>query len=72
LNKVALTVVHPNTASKESIENNHKLVSSVSFTGANKKTPVDIKNVSHYKMNNNIEVIFNDVPNNNVFFKMTV
>ena len=72
LNKVALTVVHPNSASKDSIENNHKLVSSISFTGANKKTPVDIKNVSHYKMNNNLEVIFNDVPNNNVFFKMTV
>lgn len=72
LNKVALTVVHPNSASKESIESNHKLVSSVSFTGANKKTPVDVKNVSHYKMNNNIEVIFNDVPTDNVIFRYTL
>ena len=72
LNRVALTVVHPNTASKESIESNHKLLSSVSFTGANKKTPIDIHNISHYKMNNNLEVIFNDTPSDNVFVKMTI
>lgn len=72
LNKVALTVVHPNTASKESIEKNHKLVSSISFTGANKKTPINIQNVSHYKMSNNIEVIFNDIPTDNVVFKYTL
>lgn len=72
LNKVALTVVHPNFSTKDSIENSHKLVSSVSFTGANKKTPIDIKNISHYKMNNNLEVIFNDTPTNNVFFKFTL
>ena len=72
LNKVALTVVHPNSATKESIESNHKLVSSVSFTGANKKTPIEIQNISHYKMNNNLEVIFNDTPTDNVFVKMTI
>ena len=72
LNKVALTVVHPNSASKETIESNHKLVSSISFTGANKKTPIDISNISHYRMNNNLEVIFNDTPTDNVFVKMTI
>lgn len=66
LNKVALTVVHPNFTNAESIENGYKKVSSVSFTGANKKIPIDVNSVTQYRMSNNFEIIFNDLPTNNV------
>lgn len=66
LNKAALTVVHPHKATKETIENDHKLVSGISFTGLNKKTPVDLDKISKYRLDNNFEVVLNDVNTDNV------
>lgn len=37
INKASVTVVHPDTVSAETIQNNYKKVSNVSFTGAKKK-----------------------------------
>lgn len=60
LNKVALTVVHPSNTKPEDINKNYKAAEGISFTGANKKTPIKMENVSEYKLPNNYDVIFND------------
>ncbi len=72
LNKTALTVVHPNNATKESIENDYKLISSLSFTGTNKKTPIDINKVEKYRMHNNFEVVMNDINTENVYYRLSL
>lgn len=61
LNKTALTVVHPKNTTKESIENNfNNAKTQVSFTGSNKKTPVNLDKIEQYRMPNNFEVILVD------------
>lgn len=61
LNKTALTVVHPKNSTKESIENNYNNTKSqVSFTGTNKKTPINLDKISQYRMANNFELTFID------------
>lgn len=72
LNKAALTVVHPHSATKDSIENEHKMVSNISFTGINKKTPLDLNNVSKYKSSNNFDVILNDINSDNVEYSISL
>ncbi len=69
LNKAALTVVHPSTITKEDVNKNYEKLSSISFTGANKKVPIDVNSVTKYRMANNFEVVFNDVNTNNVTYK---
>ena len=53
LNKAALTVVHPGGAKKEDIINSYDAISQISFTGLNKKQPIDTKSVESYKLPNN-------------------
>ncbi len=61
LNKVAITVVHPaGTTTKKVQENYKKENKNVSFTGLNKKTPLDLNRVSEYKMPNNYDVVLHD------------
>lgn len=61
LDKAAITVVHPKNATKESIENNfNKAKSQVSFTGTNKKDPINTSKITQYKMPNNFEITFVD------------
>ena len=72
LNKTSLTVVHPSTAKKEEINNNYKKLSSVSFTGRNKKVPLDINSVSKYRMANNYEIVLNDSNTNNVIYVLSL
>lgn len=60
LNKTALTVVHPKNSTKESIENNYNGAKQLSFTGANKKTPIPNDKISRYTMPNNFEIAFID------------
>ncbi len=69
LNKAALTVVHPSTVTSDDVKNNYTKISSVSFTGANKKVPIDINNISKYRMANNYEIVLNDANTNNVSYK---
>ena len=68
LNKAALTVVHPNNATQESIRQNYKnaIAKPVTFTGKNHKVPIDMNNVSTYKTSNNYEVVLNNAPTNTV------
>lgn len=68
LNKVALTVVHPSNTKPEDINKNYKATESISFTGANKKTPIKMENVSEYKLSNNYDVILNDTNNDVIDF----
>lgn len=64
LNKAALTVVHPRNATDESIKSNFTkslgCASSVSFTGVNKKTPINVDAISNYRLHNNFDVVLND------------
>ena len=61
LNKTALTVVHPKNTTPELIENNYnKAKTQISFTGKNKKTPINPEKISQYRMPNNFEITFVD------------
>ena len=61
LNKTALTVVHPKNSTKESIENNfNNSKTQVSFTGSNKKTPINLNKIEQYMMPNNFQVTLVD------------
>ena len=71
LNKVALTVVHPATATEESIKANHNKVANISFTGSVKqKQAVNMNNVKEYKLKNNFSVVLHDSNNNNAKLKV--
>ena len=52
INKAAVTVVHPSSATAESIQQNYK---KVSFTGA-KKEAINMANVKEYNMPNNYRI----------------
>ena len=69
LNKAALTVVHPSTVKAEDVNANYTKLSQVSFTGTNKKVPIDINNISKYRMANNFEIVMNDMNTNNISYK---
>lgn len=60
LNKTALTVVHPNYATKESLIQNYNKSNNVSFTGANKIIPLELSEIKEYRMPNNFEVVLQD------------
>lgn len=75
LNKAVLTVVHPKGTTKDSIEQNYKLISdknvkNVSFTGSLEKTPINIDNIKTYRTHNNYEVVLNNAPTNTIQFRM--
>ncbi len=72
LNKAALTVVHPSTATEASIKSNFSKNSNISFTGANKKTPINTNTITSYKTHNNIEVILNDVNTNSAEVRLNL
>ena len=64
LNKVAITVVHPNTANSESIVKNYNKQKQVSFTGSsseiNHKEAINASKVKQYGITNNLSVVTND------------
>ncbi len=61
LNKAAITVVHPETASTESISNNYNTAKSLSFTGKVKQA-INMGNVKQYDLVNNYRVSVYDNP----------
>ncbi len=65
INKASVTVVHPDSVTEESIKNNYKKVSNVSFTGA-KKEAVNLSEVKEYNLANNYKVITSNSKTNNV------
>ena len=68
LNRTSLVVVHPRTAQADQIMSRYvdavsakpTVGANVSFTGLNKKTPIDVSNISTYRLANNMEVLLND------------
>lgn len=68
LNKASVVLVHPTTATEESIKQNHK---NVSFTG-NKKEAINMNTVEAYKLSNNYQVVLadNKTDNTNIIFQL--
>ena len=60
LDKTAITVVHPNNTTADSINNNYKKANNISFTGKNIKNPIDINKIEEYTMPNNFDVVMQD------------
>ncbi len=68
LNKASLTVVHPATATEESIRANHNKAA-ISFTGSAKpKQAINMDSVKEYKLPNNFSVVLHDTNNDNAVF----
>ena len=71
LNKVALTVVHPATATEDSIKANYKNASAIAFTGSvNPKQAINLTDVKEYKLQNNFSVVLHDSNNNNATLRL--
>lgn len=66
LNRASLTVVHPATATEESIKSNYNNLKNISFTGSTSpKQAINMDKVKEYKLDNNFEVVLHDTNNNN-------
>lgn len=65
LNKVAITVIHPETSDMQSINKNYERAHNVSFTGKtaeiNHKEAIDTNKVKKYGITNNFTVVTNEV-----------
>lgn len=74
-NKVAITVVHPQNATNESINKNYQN-SKVSFTGKssenNHKQAIDTSKINEYGITNNFSVVTNDVDKNLATFDLSL
>lgn len=69
LNKASLTVVHPASATPESIKANHDKAADISFTGSQvQKRAINMDAVKEYKLDNNFAVVLHDTNNNNAVF----
>lgn len=68
MDKVAITVIHPETADMESINKNYKRANNISFgSGANEvnhKEALDANKINKYIMTNNFSVVTNDIDKN--------
>lgn len=72
LNKVALTVVHPSNVKADDIQTHYNSASNLSFTGLNKKVPLDSSKVKEYRMPNNFSIVMNDVNSNTVEYRFEI
>lgn len=71
LNKCSMSVVHPSTATQESIKENYNKASNVAFSGTPaKKHAVNMDLVKEYRLNNNFEVVLQDIKNDNACFNI--
>lgn len=72
LNRASLTVVHPQSATEESIKANHTAASNINFTGSEvKKQAINMDRVKEYKLNNNFSLVLQDSNNNNARFSLS-
>jgi len=76
LNKVAMTVVHPDSADLKSINQNYQRAHSVSFTGnsdeVNHKEALNVSKIKRYGATNNFSVVTNEVNNNISTFDLSL
>lgn len=76
LNKVAITVVHPESADMQSINKNYQKAHNPSFGGnideINKKTAIDTTKVDQFYLPNNMVVVANDIGKNLATFDLSL
>lgn len=76
MNKVAITVIHPEAASLESINKNYARAHNISFGSdkneINHKEAIDTTRVNTYKMANNMSVVTNDIDKNIATFNLSL
>ena len=76
LNKVAITVVHPDSADMQSINQNYQRVHHLSFTGnsdvINHKEALNLDKVKKYSMTNNFSVVTNESDKNLATFDLSL
>ena len=76
LNKVAITVVHPDTADLKAIEQNYQRAHHVSFKGVaneiNEKEAIDVSQIKKYLISNNLSVVTNNINKNLATFDMSI
>ena len=76
LNKVAITVVHPDSADMKSINKNYERVHHVSFTGnseeINHKEAIDLSKVKKFGTTNNFSIVTNDIDKNIATFDINL
>lgn len=76
LNKVAITVVHPESADLKSINKNYEKVHHVSFTGnadeMNHKEAIDLSKVKRYGTTNNFSIATNETTKDLATFDLTL
>lgn len=68
LNKTVVTVLHPQTANENSINENYK--NTLTFTGNLNKRAINPDNLNRYVLSNNFDVITNDTKTNNTAFNI--
>lgn len=76
LNKVAITVMHPQSANMQSINQNYKKANNISFTGRNDemnyKQAVDVSKIKRYGITNNFSVVTNEIDKNIAAFDLSL
>lgn len=76
MNKVAITVIHPETANMESINKNYKKANNISFGSrtneVNHKEALDVRKIKKYAMTNNFSVVTNEVDKNIATFDLSL
>lgn len=75
LDKVAITIVHPQSANMKSINQNYKKANNLSFCGRNDinhKQAVDVSKIKRYGITNNFSVVTNETDKNIATFDLSL
>ncbi|MDR1167394.1 MAG: insulinase family protein [Heliobacteriaceae bacterium] len=70
LNKTAITVLHPAAANEKTISANYG--KAIAFTGTDPKKALNMDNITHYELPNNIQVSTNDIRTRNSFMQISM
>lgn len=76
MNKVAITVVHPDNVDMQAINKNYERANNVSFTGnpseINHKEAIDVDKINQYGITNNLSVATNEINKNIATFDLSI
>lgn len=76
LNKVAITVIHPDSADMKSINQNYQRVHHVSFQGnideTNHKEALDVNKIKKYSATNNLSIVTNEIDKDLATFDLSL
>lgn len=76
MNKVAITVVHPDNVDMQTINKNYERANNVSFTGnsseINRKEAIEVDKINQYGITNNLSVATNEVDKNIATFDLAI